>query len=195
MIAHSNISEKNEAILQASLRLFVEYGFHGTPTSKIAAEAGTAHGTIFTYYKTKDDLIAALYEYVKNEFRDFLVKNVRGEGTIKERLRDLFFYSVQWSLDNRKEFYFTQQFQYSTHLKKASTESIVKEKSLHRAIYQEALDNKVFRPLPLEMIAELAMSQMIGMFQFLSEVNYPPAETKALIDEAFTGMWRMLAVA
>jgi AcrR family transcriptional regulator len=122
VIAHSKISVKEEAILNASLRLFVEFGFHGTPTSKIAAEAGIAHGTIFTYFKTKDDLVAALYQYVKENLRDFLLKKVKTEGTIKERFRDVFFHSVQWSLANPKEFYFTQQFRYSSYLTKNQTE-------------------------------------------------------------------------
>ncbi len=192
MIAHSEISEKQKAILNASLQLFVEYGFHGTPTSKIATEAGIAHGTIFTYYKTKDDLIAALYEYTKSQLRDYLTINVSAKGTLKERFRDIFFYSVKWSLANRKEFYFTQQFQYSPHLKKTETESNAKEQSLHRAIYREGLENGFLKPLPLNMITELSMSQMVGIYNFLSKEHLSKKKEAEVIDETFELLWNML---
>jgi len=58
-------SDKRTAILSASLTLFTERGFHGTPTSMIAREAGIATGTLFHYFKTKEELITALYLSVK----------------------------------------------------------------------------------------------------------------------------------
>lgn len=193
MITHSTISLKEEAILNASLRLFVKFGFHGTPTSKIATEAGIAHGTIFTYFKTKDELVAALYRYVKENLREFLIKKVITEGTIKARFREVFFYSVQWSLANPDEFYFTQQFRYSSYHAKNLTETAVKERSLHREIYEEGLEAGVFRKLSLDMIAELSMSQMVGMYHFLCEGKFSDSEAKKLINEAFNGLWRMFA--
>ena len=41
--------------------LFTELGFHGTPTSLIAQEAGVATGTLFHYFKMKEELIENLY--------------------------------------------------------------------------------------------------------------------------------------
>ena len=48
---------KREKIFSTALNLFVEHGFHGTPTSKIAKEAGVANGTLFHHFNTKEDLI------------------------------------------------------------------------------------------------------------------------------------------
>ncbi|MCK5033837.1 MAG: helix-turn-helix transcriptional regulator, partial [Calditrichia bacterium] len=53
-------SEKREAILKATLNLLVERGFHDTPTSLIAKEAGVATGTLFHHFKNKEELINAL---------------------------------------------------------------------------------------------------------------------------------------
>jgi AcrR family transcriptional regulator len=40
--------DKKEEILKTALKLFVEFGFHATPTSKIAKEAGIANGTLIS---------------------------------------------------------------------------------------------------------------------------------------------------
>lgn len=48
-----------ERILEAALELFRKYGLHGTTTSRISKKAGIAEGTLFNYFRTKEDL--ALY--------------------------------------------------------------------------------------------------------------------------------------
>jgi AcrR family transcriptional regulator len=68
--------DKREQILASALRLFVEFGFHGTPTSKIAKEAGVSNGTLFHYFATKEDLIKELYISIKNELNQFLFSKI-----------------------------------------------------------------------------------------------------------------------
>jgi AcrR family transcriptional regulator len=48
-----------ERILKVALELFGKHGLHGTTTKRIAQKAGIAEGTLFNYFKTKEDL--ALY--------------------------------------------------------------------------------------------------------------------------------------
>jgi AcrR family transcriptional regulator len=58
---------KQEAILDAALRLFVERGFHGTAVPDIAAEAGVAAGTIYHYFESKTALVNVLYRREKEK--------------------------------------------------------------------------------------------------------------------------------
>ncbi|WP_332913757.1 TetR/AcrR family transcriptional regulator [Algoriphagus boritolerans] len=57
--------DKRILILESALELIRENGFHGTPVSIVAKHAGVAAGTVYTYFKSKDELIVALYHYVK----------------------------------------------------------------------------------------------------------------------------------
>ena len=68
--------DSKEEILKAALKLFVEFGFHATPTSKIAKEAGVANGTLFHYYKTKEELILALYSDTKKRLTEYMYSNI-----------------------------------------------------------------------------------------------------------------------
>ena len=47
-------------VLQTALNLFANYGFHATTTAKIAKQAGISEGTIYKYFKSKDDLLGKL---------------------------------------------------------------------------------------------------------------------------------------
>ncbi len=52
--------EKKESFFRAALKLFAVNGIRNTSTAKISKEAGTAAGTLFLYFPTKQDLINEL---------------------------------------------------------------------------------------------------------------------------------------
>ena len=54
--------EKYQRILDASLKIFSRKGFFESKISEIAEEAGVADGTIYLYFKNKDDLLISLFE-------------------------------------------------------------------------------------------------------------------------------------
>jgi len=53
-------------LLDAALRLFAEKGFSATTIADISVEAGSAHGLIYHYFKSKDELLLAVLE--RNSF-------------------------------------------------------------------------------------------------------------------------------
>jgi DNA-binding transcriptional regulator YbjK len=58
-VARPKSEDKRNAILDAATRLFAKRGLTAAPRSEISKQAGVAEGTLFTYFKTKDDLINA----------------------------------------------------------------------------------------------------------------------------------------
>jgi TetR/AcrR family fatty acid metabolism transcriptional regulator len=66
---------KHQKILQAAVRVFAEKGFYNSRVSEIAKEASVADGTIYLYFKNKDDILISLFE---EEFGQ-IVENMRKE--------------------------------------------------------------------------------------------------------------------
>ncbi len=56
---------KREAILNAMLEVVAERGFHEAPMSLISARAGASAGVIYHYFESKEAIILALYERVR----------------------------------------------------------------------------------------------------------------------------------
>ncbi len=55
-------NDKRERILDAAERVFARSGFFQARVSEIARDAGVADGTIYLYFKSKDDLLISLFE-------------------------------------------------------------------------------------------------------------------------------------
>jgi AcrR family transcriptional regulator len=53
---------RREQILSAAMRLFARQGFRATTVPEICAEAGLSVGALYSYYDSKDAIIAALME-------------------------------------------------------------------------------------------------------------------------------------
>jgi TetR/AcrR family transcriptional regulator, fatty acid metabolism regulator protein len=53
---------KRDRILDAAERVFAQRGFYAAKVADIAREAGVADGTIYLYFKNKDDLLISLFE-------------------------------------------------------------------------------------------------------------------------------------
>ncbi|MGV3557296.1 TetR/AcrR family transcriptional regulator [Larkinella arboricola] len=185
--------DKPEKILATALRLFVTYGFHGTPTSKIASEAGVSNGTLFHYFKTKDDLVVALYTSIRGELNQFLVRQINTASTSKEKFRRLFVGSVEWALHNGDAFYFIQQFRFSPHLNLVSEEESRRQSEVHMELLQEARNANWLKPLPVDLIATLTASQISGIHQYLVEKTVSPDEQRKLIDDVFELTWATVA--
>ena len=55
-------NDKKEIIINAAIRVFAHKGFYNAKVADVAKEAGVADGTIYLYFKNKDDLLISLFE-------------------------------------------------------------------------------------------------------------------------------------
>jgi len=65
--AASGGGDKHPLILQAAIRVFARHGFFNSQVADVAREAGVAAGTVYLYFKSKDDLLASIFERTVRE--------------------------------------------------------------------------------------------------------------------------------
>ena len=54
-------SDKRKLILDAAIRVFAEHGYHGARVGDIAEDAGVAHGLLYHYFASKDDVLRTIF--------------------------------------------------------------------------------------------------------------------------------------
>ena len=75
--------QKQDAILQAALKLFSERGFHGTAVPEVAKLANVGAGTIYRYFDSKEALVNGVFQYAKTLLRDHLLQDFDPQGDIR----------------------------------------------------------------------------------------------------------------
>jgi TetR/AcrR family fatty acid metabolism transcriptional regulator len=78
---------KRERILDAAVRVFAEEGFYNAKVSRIAQVAGVADGTIYLYFKSKDDLLISLFEDRMEVINENLRRALAEQSSAIDRLR------------------------------------------------------------------------------------------------------------
>ena len=64
--------ERKDQIMNAAEEVFAQKGFSDARMDDIAEETGLSKGTLYLYYKSKDDLIIAILDRIfQHEFRTF----------------------------------------------------------------------------------------------------------------------------
>src|SRR5712675_3337981 len=80
---------KRDAILRAAIDVFAERGFFNAQVADIARAAGVAAGTVYLYFKGKDDLLVSIFERTMAEALSQGRTAVAGIRDPRERLRRL----------------------------------------------------------------------------------------------------------
>jgi TetR/AcrR family fatty acid metabolism transcriptional regulator len=82
-------NDKYDRILDAAVKIFADQDFFQSTISQIAREAGVADGTIYLYFKNKDDILIQFFRHkTKQVFERFREAVDQGNDAI-EKLRNL----------------------------------------------------------------------------------------------------------
>ena len=90
-------------ILQASTRLFVAHGYHGTSIAAIANATGLTKGALYAHFSSKEDLLLTLIKKFEVEFLDQLIEKVQeAEGNALDKLHHYFNFAATFAEENRE---------------------------------------------------------------------------------------------
>lgn len=179
--------DKRELLLEAATRLFVERGFHATPTSEISKKAGVSVGILFHYFKTKDDLITALYVSLKKEYTGCVLNDIDKITSDISKLRLIWSNSWNWGLENPLKFQFLLQADNSTY---SSTIKNHPEIIAKYELFNNLIQNYITKNIIKDMDSYFLMSSMFALITTM--VNQITAFPELKNDQIFIEQtWKM----
>src|ERR1700680_2938995 len=186
-MARPRSEDKRNAILDAATRLFAERGLTAAPTSEISKQAGGAEGTLFTYFKTKDDLINALYREIKLELADAMMSDFPRKKNVGTRLRHVWDRYVNWGIANPQQRKVLAQLTVSEGLTKEARDAGSTPFVEFQNMIRDAIEQRVFRnDVPVELISK-SLAAMVEATIDLTVSNRSKA--KQYRDSGFQMFW------
>lgn len=79
--------DKRERITDAAISVFARKGYHLSRVSDVAKEAGVADGTIYLYFKNKEDLLLSIFEEKMAMLNELMKEEVSSFDCPLERIR------------------------------------------------------------------------------------------------------------
>lgn len=164
-------NEKENRILNAALTLFVEKGIEQTSTAQIAKEAGIATGTLFTYFKTKEDLIDAVYSRSMSNVVETALLGLKEDLSPFDFIKELSKSYITWVQENKEEFYYIDLYNSSVYKKYYNINSFF-ESSHFNEMLRRGKEEGIFKDLPLDFIVQYWTKGINGVAAYAVSKNF-----------------------
>jgi len=172
--------EKRESFLNAALKLFVEKGVQSASTAAIAKKAGTAAGTLFLYFPTKQDLIDELILKIGREQSASITARLETISSAREMFQTIWDGSIRWFMANLEAYQYIQLVRDSGMI---SAEVIEDSNQLFIYYYeaiQKGLTEGTIKSYPLELIGEILYRDIVAVMNLIKVQPTPELQEKYL---------------
>lgn len=180
--------QKIDLFLASTLTLVGQVGLVGLTMPLIAKKSGVAIGTLYIYFKNKDDLVHALYKQIKKRFGRTIFIGFTPHLPVEEGFRVIWENSLRYTVSNFPEQLFLQQFIASPYKREDQAMAVARPVMAPLAeLLQRGQKEGVLKPDPECLLPSL----LFGFVQQIAaQIHDNPARlTKAFMDNSFRFFW------
>ncbi|MDV7186406.1 TetR/AcrR family transcriptional regulator [Lutibacter sp. TH_r2] len=147
MAIRKKCPEKRKSLLNATLSLVNNNGFHDAPMSKIAKLANVSPATIYIYFENKQDLINQLYLEIKETFWNFAFKDELKNLTVKKAFEIIWFNIADFRMKNNDEAIFLSQCENTPIVDKSISEEGLKHLQPLVDLWEKGKTEGIIKPI------------------------------------------------
>jgi len=141
-------NDRKLQIIEAAIKIFAHKGFYNSKVSDVAREAGVADGTIYLYFKNKDDILISLFETKMEEFLHRFHTVIDNKANSRKKLKlfiELYFKLIEED-QNLAEVFQVELRQSSKFLKDYHNQKFIDFLNIIGQIIKEGQQKGDFRP-------------------------------------------------
>lgn len=180
-----------EKIMNGSLDVFVEKGFDRSSISLITKGSGVSNGAIYHHFKSKDEIIKALFIQTKLEFMSYISSKLEDDQNIREKIYIMWSSIIKWSIDNHKKKKFMDMFissPYYIDLDKSPLEGSI---HIFNKVLEDGISLGYIVPLEIELFYCITMGSTDGYISYL--LTNPDKNNHDFLKKYFNSYWRSIA--
>ncbi len=183
--------DKRRQILEAGVGVFARKGYFSARVRDIASAAGVADGTIYLYFKNKEDIVVSLFADVLERHLARAKEEIAGVRTPREKLLAIARHHLT-ALSERRDvaILFQTELRQSTLLSRISSKELRGYFDLLSRVIEEGQKTGVFRPeLPRSVVVQSffgALDELVTSW-ILSPTHYNLVELAEPVTDLFLG--------
>ena len=179
---------KRTQFLNSALKLFAEHGVQGTSTTKIAKNAGTAAGTLFLYFPTKQDLVNDLVLKISQEQAEAINHQLDPTLSVQDTFSRIWTGSVEWFLQNLDAFHYVLKVRDSNLIPQEIAQRSESYFGYYFTAIQRGLDEDEIKPYPLELVGSMLYQNIVAVVNLIG--RQPESEKQSeYIQAGFKIFW------
>jgi AcrR family transcriptional regulator len=114
-MATTQISQREQEILDATLALVAEQGLLNTSISKISKQAEASPGIVYHYFESKDAIMHALFERIIKEMMNIIMQGLQKDAPALERYKHVWLNKYHYHINHPAKTIFVEQYKNSSY--------------------------------------------------------------------------------
>ncbi|MGD9093441.1 MAG: TetR/AcrR family transcriptional regulator [Anaerolineales bacterium] len=160
--------DKKALFFSAAIKLFVQNGVSNTSTAAIAQEAGTAAGTLFIYFPTKQDLINELALQIGEQQSQYVKSRLEPTLSVRDTFYTIWDAVVRWFMENMDAYLYIQQVRHTGMLDEATVQESNKFFDYYYHAIQKGLAEGAIKPYAVELIGETLYQDIVAVMNLIN---------------------------
>lgn len=179
---------KIDIIYKASLQLILKEGIAGLTMLKLAKQAGMATGTLYIYFKNKEELLNKLYLHLRSKTQDRFMKGYNEAEPFKIGLKKVWINYLKHRIENHEESVFLEQYYRSPYISREENKMAEALKHPVLELIQRGKKEMLIKP---DVDDNLLFLAMIGFIRELADEHVTKSYklNEERIDKAFQLSW------
>jgi AcrR family transcriptional regulator len=154
---------KREAVMQATLEIIADNGFHASPIALIAQKSGVATGSIYRYFENKDVLIRETYACLEGQMLASINSQYPELQQVRERFLHICRRLINYFIDSPTKFRFVEQFHNSPYGVACRRDKIMDniDKNIIMKLFEEGRQQQNIKDLPMTILFALTFGPLV----------------------------------
>ncbi len=186
----AGLAPRRAGLLRAALDLFVEQGFEATSVPEVARRAGVATGTLYVWFRSKEELVNALLAHLRGRITDQLRAALLRASGIREGFQAAWDVFAEYVLEHPRAVAFCDLHHHAPYLTPATRAAWAPARRLLEGHFRAGRRAGVYRDLPDAALRALFAGPLMAASKFarLGELRL----TRSLLVSAAQAVWQGL---
>ncbi len=154
-------------IRNAAIELFFRQGIDNTSINEIAIEAGIAKGTVYLYFKNRDELVDSVFNYCFDIHMNASMKDVELQNSCSNKLKKRVKNIILWNHENPRESSIISSYYRPVNIVGTENVAFAKSYEANKKLIEEGIKNGEFKNLPLNFLCTIFFSSVEGISTYI----------------------------
>jgi AcrR family transcriptional regulator len=184
--------DKRTALIQATIALVNNNGFHATPMSKIAKMANVSPATIYLYFENKQDLVNKTYIEVKATYTTYAFAKYKETMSVEEGFKCIWERIAAFKREECANAMFLAQCDNTPMIDTSSVAEGIKHLQPLLDLWERGKKEGIIKPISNYILYAYAINPL--SFLMISEKRAAFKLDKTQIEEAYVAAWNSIKV-
>lgn len=163
--------DRRELIFTTARKVIVQNGLFDSSIGKIAKEANVPVGSVYTYYKSKEELINHIFIETKREMGAYIFQPIGKDLSGKDELKIYWERAVAFGLANEEKFLFAEQFSNSPLIQVSNKEEVKQSFLPVFKLLEDGISKQNIKAIDLFVLHNIIYNNIVGTIKYFTSSN------------------------